>query len=108
MGRQVRFSSTARQDVHDIVAYIHEDSPDNALRWRRKLYEKLHILRSTVVSFALAPEDEFARCEVRQFLFGKHRVLYTVRGDVTYILTIRHGARLPMSGNEIDTIDRSE
>lgn len=108
MARQVRFSSNAREDVREIVAHIHHDSPENALRWRRNLYERLHVLRSSVVTFARAPEDEFARCEVRQFLFGKYRILYTIRDDVTVILTIRHCARLPMSGHEIDSIDRSE
>jgi hypothetical protein len=45
---------------------------------------------------------------VRQFLFGKYRILYTIRDELTLILTIRHAARLPMSGQEIDSIDRSE
>ncbi|MCA9027029.1 MAG: type II toxin-antitoxin system RelE/ParE family toxin [Planctomycetaceae bacterium] len=105
MARSVRFSSTARQDVHDIVAYIHQDAPANALRWRRQLYEKLKILRSERVSFALAPENEFARCEVRQFLFGRYRVLYTIREQEVYILTVRHGSRLFMTEEEIDRID---
>ncbi|MCA9074608.1 MAG: type II toxin-antitoxin system RelE/ParE family toxin [Planctomycetaceae bacterium] len=105
MARSVRFSSTARQDVHDIVAYIHEDSPANALQWRQRLYEKLKILRSERVSFALAPENEFARCEVRQFLFGRYRVLYTTREEEVFILTVRHGSRIFMSGEEIDRVD---
>lgn len=73
-----------------------------------KLYQRLQILRTPVVTFARAPEDEFARCEVRQLLFGKYRILYTIRADTAYLLTIRHGARLPMSGEEIDSIDPSE
>ncbi|MEZ6145171.1 MAG: type II toxin-antitoxin system RelE/ParE family toxin [Planctomycetaceae bacterium] len=87
------------------MAYIHQDAPANALRWRRQLYEKLKILRSERVSFALAPENEFARCEVRQFLFGRYRVLYTIREQEVYILTVRHGSRLFMTEEEIDRID---
>jgi len=66
---------------------------------------KLKILRSDKVSFALAPENEFARCEVRQFLFGKFRILYTVRDAGVFVLTVRHGSRLFMTGEEIDRID---
>jgi len=108
MAFTIRFSERARQDVHDIVEYIQQDSPLNATRWRRGLYGKLAVLRSMATSFAFAPENEYARCEVRQLLYGRYRVLYTVREQTAFILTIRHGARQFMSGGEVTEIDESQ
>lgn len=105
MAFTIRFSERARQDVHDVVDCIQQDSPLNATRWRRGLYDKLAILRSMATSFAYAPENEYARCEVRQLLYGRYRVLYTVREQTAFVLTIRHGARQFMRGSELTEID---
>ena len=37
--------------------------------------------------------------------FGKYRILYTVRERTVLVVTIRHGARLFLSGEEVDAID---
>ena len=108
MAFTIEFSERARRDLHEIVQYIHRDSPAAATRWRRKLLKRLSVLESMAPSFGLAPENEFTRCEVRQLLFGRYRILYTVRHDVAFILTIRHGAREFASADELDASDTRE
>ena len=102
MAFTIEFSDLAWNDIHDIVEYIQQDSPAAATRWRRKLHEKLRILRTMAASFGMAPENDFARCEVRQLIYGRYRILYTVRNETAFILTIRHGARRFLSGPDID------
>ncbi len=55
------------------------------------------------VGRAVAPEDEFCPFEVRQTILGQHRILFTVIESRTlvYILTVRHGARRFMRGNQV-------
>lgn len=52
----------------------------------------------------LAPENRDSREEVRQYLFGRYRVLYTIRERTVFILTIRHGTRRFLPGADIDAI----
>ena len=52
-----------------------------------------------------APENDYASCEVRQMLFGQYRVLFTIREQIVFLLTIRHGARKLIAGDEIDAIE---
>lgn len=52
-----------------------------------------------------APENAYASCEVRQMLFGRYRVLFTIREQIVILLTMRHGARNFIAGDEIDAIE---
>ena len=57
-------------------------------------------------SFACAPENQDTKIEVRQLLYGRYRILYTVRGSVVFVLTVRHGARQLMTAEELETISQ--
>lgn len=107
MEYRVELSPRAFADLDEIVTYISADSPGNAARWRDRLFVKLETLAHTPRSRPLAEEDDHARIEVRQTLFGRYRVLYTVRDQqaLVYVLTVRHGARLFMTGEDVDSIE---
>ncbi len=66
---------------------------------------RLRALQNTPGGFGFAPENDVAEADVRQMLYGKYRILYTVREETVFIITVRHGARLFMTGEEIDSID---
>ena len=76
----------------------------NAVRWRRGLQDQLRRLTYMATSFPLAEENRDAPCEVRQTLFGKYRILDSVQAEVAFVLTIRHGHRLPMSADELHRV----
>lgn len=69
-------------------------SPQAAARW----YEAL---RAAVESLAFAPRRCGYACEhvagrtdeLRQFIVGSHRLIFTIRGDEVHVLHIRHAAR---------------
>jgi mRNA-degrading endonuclease RelE of RelBE toxin-antitoxin system len=39
--------------------------------------------------------------DVRHTFFGVYRVLYTVDAEAVVVLTVRHGARRPMTADEV-------
>ncbi len=104
MAYTVEFSARANRDIDEIVARIQADAPIRATQWRKKLHMKLQALITFPESGGLAPENEEARTEVRQLIYGWYRALYTIRGATIYILTIRHGARQLMSSEEMDEL----
>jgi plasmid stabilization system protein ParE len=105
MALKIELSSRAKRDIEDAFEYIRADSPGNAVRWRRRLEEKLKRLARMPEAFGFAPENHDAQSDVRQLLFGRYRILYTLRRDHVFVLTVRHGARLFLTGEEIDSIE---
>ncbi|QDU42879.1 Plasmid stabilization system protein [Symmachiella dynata] len=104
MAYTVEFSARARRDIDEIVAYIQADSPRDATRWRQKLQERMNALRTMPEACGLAPENDESPHNVRQLLHGHYRVLFTIREQRVFVLTIRHGARRFMKAAEFDAI----
>ncbi len=94
----------ARRDLEEIVAYIQADSPVDATLWRQRLERKMQSLRTMPEGCAVAPENERTIREIRQLLHGRYRVLFTIDGTKVFVLTIRHGARQFLAGDELDSI----
>ena len=90
MAYHVEITPEAERDLDEAYRYIAEGSPLNALRWWRRFY---------VV--AERPESEAVPFEVRQKLYGKYRILFTIQGDRVIVLRVRHAARLPLPPDEI-------
>jgi plasmid stabilization system protein ParE len=101
----VEFLARDRNDIDEIVAYIHADSPSPSTRWRQRLEHKMQSLRTIPEACGAAPESDASRREVRQLLHGRYRVLFTVEAKRVFILTIRHCARQFLGGEEVDSIE---
>jgi plasmid stabilization system protein ParE len=101
----IELSRRAQQDIEEAFLHIQADSPASALHWRHALELKLRVLERLPEAFGFAPENYDAKADVRQVLFGRYRVLYTVRESTVFVLTVRHGARLFLSGSEVDQIE---
>ena len=67
--------------------------------------EACHSLETMPQRCGLAPESEWYPGELRQLLHGKrggiYRILFEVRGDIVYILRVRHGAQNLLETDEI-------
>ena len=98
MRYRIELSRRAECDSEEAFLYIRERAPLNAVRWRHGLEAKLRVLERMPASFALAPENQDTTIEVRQLLYGRYRILYTIRGSTVFVLTVRHGARRFMRG----------
>ncbi len=92
---EVRPTEAALEDVDIIRRWIAEHgAPLNAERWVERLLVTLTKLEAHPTRCRLAPEDEdIEEAEVRQLLFGRFRILFTVSGKRVPILHVRHGSR---------------
>jgi plasmid stabilization system protein ParE len=105
MAYRVEVSRRAERDIEEAFEYIYSRAPRNAIRWRGALQRRLQALETNPERFGLAPEDEAAKANVRQLLYGRYRILYTVREKTVFVIPVRHGARLFLTGDDIDAID---
>jgi len=107
MAYRIELSPLAFDEIDAIVEYIGRDSIENAYRWRTRLFEQIEKLDLMPRSCSLAPESEFGSVEVRQIIFGRYRILFTIRDadSLVYVLTVRHGARRFLTSDEIDKIE---
>lgn len=81
----------AEKDIEEAYLYIREDSPQNAIKWYRDVYDNIQSLSSFSLRCPLAPENDFFQEEIRHLIIHKYRILYTVTENTVYILHARHG-----------------
>jgi plasmid stabilization system protein ParE len=101
MNYKVEITPTAENDVEKAYCYIRDDSPVNAIRWHKKLYEVAETLSRFPEGCGLALENDFVNFEVRQKLYGSYRILFTIDGHRVIVMHVRHAARRMLSPGEI-------
>ena len=88
---EVKLSATARRDLARIDAYSAEEFGDKvADTYLRGMNDAFAMLAD--VPFAGEPRPDYgqgARCKV----FGSHRILYRVEGEIVYVQRILHHAQ---------------
>jgi plasmid stabilization system protein ParE len=107
---RVETSATAERDAEEILQWLLEKGAGNAGRkWLHALNQAIASLGQFPLRCPLAPESARFTLEVRQLLYGKkphvYRILLTVKGEVVYVLHIRHGRRRGLTEEEIHGID---
>jgi plasmid stabilization system protein ParE len=97
MNYRVELMATAKAEAEEAYLWIHKQSPTRAVKWYNGLIDAIESLEFSPHRCPLAPEAPAFRQEIRQLLYGKrggvYRILFEIRGDVVYVLHIRHGAR---------------
>ena len=88
---EVKLSATARRDLAGIDAHSAEEFGDKvADKYSRGMNEAFAMLPD--VPFAGEPRPDYgkgARCKV----FGSHRIVYRVEGEIVYVQRILHHAQ---------------
>lgn len=83
----------ALADADEAFMWLYNEAPEAALRWYEGLLETLQSLRLSPLRCGFAREDPFFEEEIRQLIYGRYRILFTVKEKTVFILRIRHGAR---------------
>jgi plasmid stabilization system protein ParE len=104
MRYRVELSARAEADLKEAYAYIRQHGPANPEAWKAGLDEKLTSLEAMPERCGVAPESRFARVEVRQTFYANFRILFTIRDQGVFVVTIRHGARRFLGRTEIDDL----
>jgi plasmid stabilization system protein ParE len=98
MAFRVEVTPQAEQDADAILEWLlSQHAGEAGIRWFLRLREAIDSLAEMPGRCALAPENASVPFEMRQLLYGRkphvYRILFTVEGDVVYVLRIRHGRR---------------
>ena len=101
---KIEIAALAEADLEGIYQRIREDSPARAIEWRSGLLRAAQALEQFPHRCPLAPESG-AALEIRQLLYGRYRVLFTISNDTVYILHLRHSARQQLISPAIDGSD---
>lgn len=83
-------------DLDEIHATIAERNPENAGRFVAKIVKQFDKLAVLPKRSQAAPEARHFREPLKHVTVWPYRIVYRVGADVVDILTVRHGARLPM------------
>lgn len=89
---RVEPTDKALVDAGEAYFWITEQSEGAALRWYEGLMRAFRSLEKNPLRCPLAPESAFFE-EIRQLIYGKYRILFTVEGETVFVLRVRHGAR---------------
>ena len=99
----------AEADIAEAFLDISAQAPEAASRWYRYVRAEIESLANMPARCPLAPESAKLGFEMRQLLYGKHPGIYRivfrmveVREEV-HILAIRHGARKPLTEEEMQS-----
>ena len=80
-------------DAGEAYFWISEQSESAALRWYEGLLKAFRSLEKNPLRCPLAPESAFFEEEIRQLIYGRYRILFTVEGEKVFVLRVRHSAR---------------
>ena len=94
-------SDSAHEDLNDIYAWIAYDAPLNAARFYSRLADAILSLEEFPFRGSPAPEAALAGKDIRQLVIGYYRILFLVREDQVFVLHVRHGARKPISPEDM-------
>ena len=90
---QIRYLSTAENDLDDIFNYILEDNPSAAVSLLEKFDQSISQL-STNLEIGVIPKDaRLKKLGYRVLIIGKYLVFYVVKTNTVQIRRIIHGAR---------------
>ncbi|MEM9214851.1 MAG: type II toxin-antitoxin system RelE/ParE family toxin [Cyanobacteria bacterium P01_F01_bin.150] len=102
---QVDITPVAEREIEKAYRWYRKRNPDFADRWFRGLMNTIATLQEKPRRCSLAVENDVFPEEVRQLLYGKarsvYRILFTIRGDMVFILFVRHAAQAPITEEEI-------
>jgi plasmid stabilization system protein ParE len=103
MTYRVIIQPRAERDIWAAAQWIEDQSKSSAkaLRWVRSIRARIETLRANPTRCPVDPDSDAFGEEVRVLLYGKrhgkHRILFTIRGDTVHVVTVRHTARQSLS-----------
>jgi toxin ParE1/3/4 len=89
----VRWSQRARADLRAIHDYIAKSAPLNARRVVREVFQRAEQLVATPLIGRRVPELDDP--EIREVPVHSWRIIYQLRGNDVFIITLIHRRRLP-------------
>lgn len=89
--REVIWTTSARNELDDIVAYIAKDAPLSALAFLEEVLAGADALATLARRGRIVPELQSPR--IRELFIKRYRLLYEIDDRMVYVLGVIHGAR---------------
>ena len=101
---------TTRRSEADVLATLDwiarvQGRPRVALAWPEALQDAMDSLIQMPQRCPLAPESSEQKYEIRQMLFFRPRILFTLLAGEVVVLQVRHASREPADPRELDPDD---
>lgn len=90
---EIRYLSTAQQDLLDIFAYIHRDNPAAADALLEQFDRAIGNLTSHPLMGIVPKNDRLQRLGYLMLVVGRYLVFYVIKADVVQIRRVIHGSR---------------
>jgi toxin ParE1/3/4 len=89
---QVKWTEPALTDLESIRGYIRKDSEASAELMVRNLFQCAKQISAFPESGRIVPE--FEKVNVRELFFGSYRIIYVIKDNVAFVLSVVHGVRM--------------
>lgn len=101
---RVHTTQRAEADIEAVFRWIllQDERPREALRWIDAVHRALPSLSERPHRYPRAPEAAWTGRDIRQLILFRYRVLFEVLDDEVQILHVRHGSRLPATGEDLE------
>ena len=90
MKYKIEIEPTAQRDIQIAYNWGKEKwGLKQANKWNRELIKAVMSLGSFPERYALAPENDELKIEVRQKVFQRYRILYSIKNNIVGVLHLR-------------------
>ncbi len=88
---EVIWTEPALNDLYEIVSHVAKDSPVYARRLGLRIVQAPRRLAEFPKSGRVVPE--FNDEAIRELIYGAYRIIYIVRTQICYVVSVVHGSR---------------
>ena len=89
---KIIWSYKAYDDYSNIVEFIAKDSDHYASLVAKKIWQEVKRIEHNPLEARMVPEAGYLD-NIREFIYGQYRIIFQIKGDTAYLLTIHHSAR---------------
>lgn len=93
MGYTIIVEERAKADIREAARWMAQYSPEKATLWHFEIEDAILSLEQMPKRCPRAQESHIFKREIRQLIFGKYRILFTIEDETVRILHIRHSAQ---------------
>ena len=98
----VKLSALATEHIEDAYSWIQETNPGALDEWFNGITNALQSLKNSPYRCSRIPETDEFNQEIRQLIYRKYRIIFTIQDETVYILAVRHTSRKPLQGEDLE------
>jgi len=109
MAFDVEITDPARDDIDGAVTFIAQNSQASARKWKTTLQALILSLQEMPSRFTVIAEAGELGLPYRSAPHHSHRVIFRIdeQKNTVYVIRVHHGARRPLSHEDIDPQDET-